>query len=121
MEFVVFGLMYYVFFAATLMSDIFFILGLFNVVHIRIQGPFLEVWIAAYMLFVSEIVLTLSRETNEDNIKNIFYVILMYFTYCQLWLVVVMSAFIKDFIRKEKAIWYKTERTVEAPPPADLI
>jgi len=123
MEFMVFGLMYYVFFLATILSDIFFVLGLLNIIHIRIQGPFLEVWIAAYMLFVSEIVLTLSRESNEDNITNIFYVILMYFTYCQLWLVVVISAFIKDFIKKEKATWYKTERTVELPPPppADLI
>ena len=99
------------------MSDIFFILGLFNLVHIRIQGPFLEVWIAAYMLFVSEIVLTLSRESNEVNIKNILYVILMYFNYCQLWLVVVISAFFKDFIRKEKATWYKTERNVETGQP----
>ena len=110
-EFLLFFVMYYVFFLAMVLSDIFFILGLLNLVHIRIQGPFLEVWIAAYMLFVSEIVLMLSRESNEDNVANIFYVILMYFTYCQLWLVVVSSALIKDFIKKEKALWYKTERT----------
>jgi cellulose synthase/poly-beta-1,6-N-acetylglucosamine synthase-like glycosyltransferase len=116
LEFLVFGLMYYVFFIATILSDIFFILGLFNIVTVRIQGPFLEVWIAAYMLFVSEIVLTLSREPGEDGILNIFYVIMMYFTYCQLWLIVVSSAFIKDFIKKEKAVWYKTERTIESSP-----
>ncbi len=110
-EFLLFFVMYYVFFLAMISSDIFFILGLLNLVHIRIQGPFLEVWIAAYMLFVSEIVLMLSRESNEDSVTNIFYVILMYFTYCQLWLVVVISAFIKDFIKKEKALWYKTERS----------
>jgi len=113
MEFVGFGLMYYVFFAATLMSDIFFILGLFNLVHIRIQGPFLEVWIAAYMLFVSEIVLTLSRESNEDNIQNIFYVILMYFTYCQLWVVVAtlgLIGYVKNVVRHAETRWYKTER-----------
>jgi hypothetical protein len=93
-----------------------------NVVSIRIQGPFLELWIAAFMLFVSEIVLMLSREPNEDSASNIFYVIMMYFTYCQLWIVVVISAFFKDFIKKEKATWYKTERTASVPAkPADPV
>jgi cellulose synthase/poly-beta-1,6-N-acetylglucosamine synthase-like glycosyltransferase len=110
-EFLVFSMMYYIFFVAMLLSNLFFILGLLNLINIKIQGPFLEVWIAAYMLFVSEIVLMLSMEYGEDNISNIFYAILMYFTYCQLWLVVVVSAFIKDFIKKEKFVWYKTERS----------
>jgi len=117
-EFLVFSLMYYIFYAATMLSNIFFVLGLLNLVHIRIQGPFLEVWIVAYMLFVSEIVLTLSREQNEDNVQNMFYVILMYFTYCQLWLVVVTKAFVKDFIKREKFVWYKTERTADLPGSA---
>jgi cellulose synthase/poly-beta-1,6-N-acetylglucosamine synthase-like glycosyltransferase len=111
LEFLIFTSMYYIFFFAMVFSDIFFVLGLLNIINIRIQGPFLEVWIVAYMLFVSEIVLTLSREPNEDSAKNIFYVILMYFTYCQLWIIVVFSAFIKDFIKREKTLWYKTERT----------
>ncbi|MEI8218886.1 MAG: glycosyltransferase family 2 protein [Elusimicrobiota bacterium] len=112
-EFLAFSMMYYLFFIAMLLSNIFFALGLLNIVTIRIQGPFLELWIAAFLLFVSEIVLMLSREPNEDSASNIFYVMAMYFTYCQLWLIVVVSAFIKDFIKKEKAVWYKTERTAE--------
>lgn len=103
--------MYYIFFSAILLSDIFFILGLLNIVNVQIQGPFLEVWIVAYMLFVSELTLMLSRESGEESVKNFFYIILMYFTYCQLWLIVGLSAFIKDFVIKEKNIWYKTERT----------
>jgi hypothetical protein len=116
LEFLAFSLMYYLFFIAMLLSNLFFILGLLNIVNIRIQGPFLEVWITAYMLFVSEIVLTLSREPNEDSPLNVLCVILMYFTYCQLWLIVVASAFIKDFIKKEKMVWYKTERTADVHP-----
>jgi len=116
-EFLTFAAMYYIFFIAMILSDLFFVLGLLNIVNIPIQGPFLEVWITAFMLFVSEIVLMLSREPTEDNASNIFLVIMMYFTYCQLWLVVVVSAFIKDFVRKEKAIWYKTERTSDIPVP----
>lgn len=111
LEFLGFSMMYYLFFCAMLLSNAFFILGILNIVTIRIQGPFLELWIAAFLLFVSEIVLMLSREPNEDSASNIFYVMVMYFTYCQLWIVVVTSAFFKDFIRKEKAIWYKTERS----------
>jgi cellulose synthase/poly-beta-1,6-N-acetylglucosamine synthase-like glycosyltransferase len=113
MEFLFFFSMYYIFFFAMVLSDIFFILGLLGIVSIGIQGPFLEVWIVAYMLFVSEIVLTLSREPNEDSQSNIFYVILMYFTYCQLWIIVVLSAFFKDFVTREKFKWYKTERFAE--------
>ena len=116
MEFLFFFSMYYIFFFAMVLSDIFFILGLLGIVSIGIQGPFLEVWIVAYMLFVSEIVLTLSREPNEDSQSNIFYVILMYFTYCQLWIVVVFTAFFKDFVTREKFKWYKTERFAEVKP-----
>jgi hypothetical protein len=72
------------------------------------------------MLFVSEIVLMLSREKSEDSASNILYVILMYFTYCQMWLVVVLSAFIKDFVRKEKMVWYKTERSADRAAAAPL-
>ena len=111
--FMFFSGMYYVFFLAMILSDIIFILGIFNIINILLQGPFLEVWIVAYMLFVSEIVLMLSRESKEDDLLNVFYVILMYFTYCQLWLIVVVSAFIKDFIKREKMTWYKTERSSE--------
>lgn len=112
-EFLAFHLMYYIFFFAMLFSNLFFVLGLLNIISIPIQGPFLELWITAFMLFVSEIVLMLSREPNEDSASNIFYVIIMYFTYCQLWIFVVISAFLKDYIKKERAVWYKTERTAE--------
>jgi len=34
----------------------------------------------------------------------------MYFTYCQLWPLVVASAFYKEYIRGEKRTWAKTKR-----------
>jgi hypothetical protein len=59
---------------------------------------------------VSEIVLMLSREPGEDSISNILYTMTMYFTYCQLWPLVVASAFYKEYIKGEKRTWSKTQR-----------
>ena len=44
-------------------SALLFVLGLFGIIFIPVPGPYLEVWIMAYLLFVTEIVLMLSRET----------------------------------------------------------
>lgn len=59
--------------------------------------------------------IALSIEKNQLTAKNIFYVILMYFTYSQLWLVLVMVSLILELrriIKKEDSKWYKTERFV---------
>lgn len=102
--------LYYVFVAAILTSALLFLLGLFELIFIPVPGPYLEVWIMAYLLFVTEIVLMLSRETGEDSISNILCTMTMYFTYCQLWPLVVASAFYKEYIRGEKRTWSKTKR-----------
>jgi len=102
--------LYYVFVAAILTSALLFVLGLFEFIFIPVPGPYLEVWIMAYLLFVTEIVLMLSRETGEDSVSNILFTMLMYFTYCQLWPLVVASAFYKEYISGEKRIWSKTKR-----------
>ena len=102
--------LYYVFVAAILASALLFILGLFGLIFIPVPGPYLEVWFMAYLLFVTEIVLMLSREPGEESISNILFTMLMYFTYCQLWPLVVASAFYKEYIKGEKRTWSKTKR-----------
>ena len=102
--------LYYVFVAAILTSALLFVLGLFELIFIPVPGPYLEVWIMAYLLFVTEIVLMLSRETGEDSLSNIIFTMAMYFTYCQLWPLVVASAFYKEYIKGEKRTWSKTKR-----------
>jgi len=52
----------------------------------------------------------LSREPGEDSVSNIFFTMAMYFTYCQLWPLVVANAFWKEYVRKEKRTWAKTQR-----------
>ena len=62
---------------------------------------------------MTEVMITLSIEKDQLTLKNIAYVFLMYFTYSQMWIVlVVYSLFleIKRVVRKEEHTWYKTER-----------
>jgi hypothetical protein len=41
---------------------------------------------------------------------NFLLVLLSYFTYCQLWIPVVVKGLYDDFIRKKARVWAKTER-----------
>jgi cellulose synthase/poly-beta-1,6-N-acetylglucosamine synthase-like glycosyltransferase len=110
LEMIYFLALYYVFLAAVVVSALFFFLGLFGLIFIQVPGPYLEVWLMAYFLFVTEVVLMLSREPKEDSFSNILIVMAMYFTYCQLWPFVVGKAFIAEYIRKEEKAWNKTKR-----------
>jgi len=100
---------YYIFFVAILLSDLLFITAWLGLVSIRVPGPYKEVWTFAYLLFILEIVIALSRE-KEDSPLNIFLIAASYFTYCQLWIFVVLKAAYDDFIRRREHLWVKTER-----------
>lgn len=102
--------LYYAFFAAIVLSDVLFILGLLGVLKIVLPGPYNEVWLLAYLLFIGELILALSREKGEDSFVNAIFVLLSYFTYCQLWIPVVFKGFYDDFIRKKARTWEKTKR-----------
>jgi cellulose synthase/poly-beta-1,6-N-acetylglucosamine synthase-like glycosyltransferase len=101
--------LYYVFFAAIIISDLLFIIGLLNLVSISLPGPYTFVWIIALILFIFEIMLAISYD-DEDSIKKIALIILMYFSYCQLWIYIVLKAAYSEYIKKEKNIWAKTIR-----------
>jgi cellulose synthase/poly-beta-1,6-N-acetylglucosamine synthase-like glycosyltransferase len=100
---------YYVFFVAILLSDLLFVLSFVNLILIPVPGPYTEVWLFAYVLFILEIVIALSRE-KEDSPLNLCLIALAYFTYCQLWILVVLKAAFDDFILKREHIWVKTQR-----------
>lgn len=104
--------LYYIFLAAIFMSDAIFLLGLTNIYHVITPGPYVWVWGLAYLLFVAEIGLALSYD-REDTPKNWLLAALMYFTYCQGWIIVVARAFKDDVISRKPREWDKTER-VEA-------
>jgi cellulose synthase/poly-beta-1,6-N-acetylglucosamine synthase-like glycosyltransferase len=102
--------LYYVFLAAIVVSALLFALSATGLLSIPVPGPFLEVWLVAYCLFAAEIMLMLSRERHEDSPGNIFGCMAMYFTYCQLWPLVVANAFYLEYLKKERRAWVKTRR-----------
>jgi cellulose synthase/poly-beta-1,6-N-acetylglucosamine synthase-like glycosyltransferase len=100
---------YYIFFLAILLSDLLFVTSWLGMTSIRVPGPYAEVWLFAYVLFVLELVIALSRE-KEDSPLNILLIALAYFTYCQLWILVVLKGVWDDFVLKREHIWVKTQR-----------
>ncbi len=110
---------YITFLSSVIISDIIFILGIigyiFNsdIFKISLQGNFFIIWILAYILFILEISIVLTFEKGENEFKNIFYTMLMYFTYCQVWIVLALRGifdYTKDLIFKKDFTWHRTER-----------
>ncbi len=101
--------LYYVFFFAIVLSDLLFLVSGAKLVSITLPGPYTFVWAMAFVLFILEILLAISYD-DEDSIANIALIVLMYFWYCQLWIVVVVRAGYQDYFKKEKRTWHKTER-----------
>ena len=102
-------LLYYVFFAAILISDALFIVSGLNIVSIALPGPYTLVWMFAFFLFIFEIFLAVSFDS-EDSLKSIGLIVIMYFTYCQFWIFVVLKAVYVERFQKEKGFWDKTKR-----------
>ncbi len=101
--------LYYLFFAAIILSDFLFIISALNLVTITLPGPYTFVWIVAFILFIFEIMLAISFD-REDSLKKIGLIIIMYFSYCQFWIYIVLKAVYADYIKKEKRTWAKTIR-----------
>ena len=108
--------LYYLFFIAIVLSDLLFLVSGAKLVTITLPGPYSFVWAMAFVLFVLEILLAISYD-DEDSIANIGLIVLMYFWYCQLWIVVVVWAGYQDYFKKEKCTWHKTERFDIKPSP----
>lgn len=104
---------YFLFLSSVVISDVIFILGIFTNIKVNISGNFFLLWILAYLLFILEVSIALTMEKGESTIKNIAIVAVMYFTYCQMWMIVAIKGiilYIKDRVLKKEAKWYKTER-----------
>jgi cellulose synthase/poly-beta-1,6-N-acetylglucosamine synthase-like glycosyltransferase len=107
--------LYYVFFFAIVVSDGLFIVSVANLVSISLPGPYTFVWIMAFFLFLAEIMLAVSYD-GEDRPRNLWLIILMYFSYCQFWIYIVVKAMYLDYVKKEKRTWTKTIR-FDLPKP----
>ncbi len=107
--------LYYVFFVALLSSDVLFVAGLLGLLTVPLPGPYTAVWVLGVALFMMEIILALSYD-EQDSPANVVLLLLAYFTYCQLWLLVVGQALYLDLVKGEKQTWVKTVRFARKPP-----
>ncbi|MCX7795399.1 MAG: glycosyltransferase [bacterium] len=110
-----FAYIYLLAFSGIVVSDTIFVLGLLGIVKLNIGGPLFIIWFLAYALYITETFISLSFERGEGNLENILLISLMYFTYCQLWLIVVIRAIyfsVREKITGKALKWYKTERSV---------
>lgn len=112
-DIVYFFTVYFLFLSSVIISDLIFITSLFSDLQINVLGNFLVLWILAYLLFILEVGLTLTLEKGESNFKNIALIPIMYFTYCQMWMIVSIKGMFQYFfdnLFKREVKWYKTER-----------
>ena len=102
--------LYYIFFLALIVSDVIAILSLMGVVQLGLVGPFTFIWFLAAMLFFMELLIAISLE-EEESFTNILLSGLMYITYCQVWIVIIIrAAWLDIFSRRKKGVWDKTVR-----------
>ncbi len=112
-DIVYFFLLYFMFFLAIIGSLYVFITGGLGLTTLNLEGPFLLLWILAIVLFMVEVGITLTTERGENTLENMLLTFIMYFTYTQLWTLIMIRVFLiklgSVFTRK-KIVWDKTKR-----------
>ncbi|NOY69146.1 MAG: glycosyltransferase family 2 protein [Deltaproteobacteria bacterium] len=109
MELIYLFLLYYLFLGSILASHFIFILSAAGIISVLSPGPYFAVWFCAFALFCAEMMVCASYE-GEAGVKNFFIIALMYFTYCQGWIVLVFRALFQEFRSGGKFQWEKTRR-----------
>lgn len=105
---------YFLFLSSLTTSLVIFVTGLTGLTQLHIEGPFNILWGMAAILFVLEVAICLTSEPGEDRKSNLFLALLMYFSYSQMWLLVMINAFWQELLGlfgMQKTFWHKTERT----------
>ncbi len=104
---------YFLLLSSLIISDALLILNAIGYVHITLAGLSVILWLMAILLFTITTFITLTTEKGEMTFSNFFIILLMYFTYCKMWMVVAaygLYKYLTDAIFKRRADWYKTER-----------
>lgn len=101
--------LYYLFFLSIVTSDVLLVLGVFKVLTPTLPGPYGVIWVLAFGLFVLELLLVSSLE-DDPAPGNLVLAMIMYFTYCQVWIFVVLKALYQDLVLRQKRQWEKTPR-----------
>lgn len=104
---------YFLFFGGVLISHVIFVVNLFHDLELSIGSVSYALLIIGFLLFVTEVCLALSMEQRQLTFKNFLVVLLMYFTYSQMWIFLVVNATlieIKRILLNQEVKWYKTQR-----------
>ncbi|MDN3437303.1 glycosyltransferase [Planococcus sp. APC 3900] len=105
-------LTYLVFVGVLLFSDIFFIMSLAGYELPNMEAPLLILWFMSYIVYTSQLLSALVVDRNV-SLKNVLYVFVMYFTYAQLFIILLIrsfSTYVWSRIRGTTIAWDKTKR-----------
>lgn len=104
---------YFLLLISLLMSDLLLILHALGFVHTTLASFSSFLWMLAIIMFIVGTFITVMTEKGEMRLSNLWIIMLMYISYCQMWIVVVaygLYTYLKDLIFKREVKWYKTER-----------
>ena len=102
---------YLIFLSSVIISDLIFTFLLFIDYQISLNINLVGFWLLAYILFIFQNAVVLLFE--DEGVSNIFWVCLSYFSYSQLFIIVVVKSYVNyyfDWINQNEVRWYKTER-----------
>lgn len=103
---------YLLFIFLLLLSDIVLVLGLLGYGFDRATTPLILFWFMTYLVYTIQILAAQELEKTATP-KNVFVGLIMYFTYAQLFVILLFRgvfAYIKSKMRKEVIVWDKTKR-----------
>jgi cellulose synthase/poly-beta-1,6-N-acetylglucosamine synthase-like glycosyltransferase len=111
-----YAIVYILMLSSLIISDAIFLLGILGFVSVTLGGFSTLLWGLAILVFVVNMMLTLSTEKNEFSVESALLALLMLFTYSKLWVFVVAKAIwmsITDQIFHKEVKWDKTVRYEE--------
>ncbi len=116
MDTLYYALIYSVMISSLIASDFIFLGGILGTVQVKLGGFSTALWGMAILVFIFNVMLTLSLEKNEFTPQSLGLAALMLFTYAKLWVFVVIKAAwdsVMDVLFKREVKWDKTVRYVE--------
>ena len=112
-----YALVYSIMLTSLVASDAIFLGGMLGFVSVKLSGFSSTLWGMAILVFIANVMLTLSLERNEFTVESLGLVALMLFSYAKLWVLVVVKAIwdsLMDWLFKREVKWDKTVRYVES-------
>ncbi|MBT2581568.1 glycosyltransferase [Planococcus sp. ISL-109] len=103
---------YLIFVLMLLVSHIFFILSVSGVDIPIISAPLMMLWFMTYIVYTAQLLSALVVDRNV-SLTNVLFVLVMYFTYAQLFLLLLVLSITKytwSKLRKKTIAWDKTQR-----------